>query len=148
MLLEKHIAFIDSDAIVALLIIAVCAAGMLGCLGWMVWHRFRMRYHAQRMESNPSEMAPTELLHGQIVEKHSDIRYGRSYRYPTHYVDFSIVFLTDENQRLTLSVPEERFPLIQELATGTLAISADQFIDFVPDPTEPSADDPHHLTLV
>ena len=48
----------------------------------------------------------------------------------THYVDFTVTFLTDDGETLQFTVPEELYTAIDMDQTGMLVYVGDTFYDF------------------
>ncbi len=148
MLQNARLLFIGGDMIAFFLIIGVCFVGLLGLLGWMVWNRITLKRRAEILDEMPPESDKTEIIPAIIVKKESNIQYNGSARYPKHFVDFSVTFLTEDNRYITKSVPEDIYPFLRELSSGELVLYNERFVDFVAEPSSKKEDDPQHITYV
>lgn len=138
---------IESDVIAPFIIVTVCFVGIFGLLGWMVWNRITLKRRAEKLDEMQPETDKTEVIPAVIVKKESHIQYNGSARYPKHFVDFSVTFLTEDNRYITKSVPEEIYPFLQELSSGELVLYNERFVDFVAEPSSKNENGCHHITL-
>lgn len=139
--------FIGGDMIAFFVILGVCFVGIFWIFGWMVWNRITLKRRAEKLEEMPPETDKTEIIPAVIVKKETNIQYNGNAKYPKHFVDFSVTFLTEDNRYITKSVPEEVYPFLRELSSGELVLYNERFVDFVSDNTPKTDKDPHHIIL-